>query len=113
MALALGVSALSASSAHAFAIYAQAIVNPHQVVGQVMNSFPQPVVCAIRVQGLRNDGMALWANANVAIYPGNYGYAYVYTSYPFAFVNGQAWADCRFMGPYGLMDEELEALGAE
>jgi|GEM_PF-678594 len=113
LALVLGVAAISATPAHAFSVYAQAVVNPFQVAGQVMNSFPQPVFCAIRVQGIRNDGMALWANANAGIYPGMYGYAYVYTSYPFNFVNGQAWADCNYMGRYGLSPEELALIGQE
>ncbi len=100
MALVMGFAAFSAESAHAFSIYAEAIVNSNRVVGQVLNSFSQPVFCSIRVEGMRNDGVTLWARSDVGIYPGHYGYAYVHTSYPYAFVNGQAWADCRYSGLY-------------
>ncbi len=109
--LVFAVSVLVAAPAHAFSVYAQAVVNPYQVAGQVMNSFPQPVFCSIRVQGVRNDGFTLWATANTGIYPGMYGYAYVYTSYPFNFVNGQAWADCSFAGRFGFSEEELALIG--
>lgn len=85
------------------------MVTPFQVTGQVMNSFPQALFCHIRVQGMRNDGFVVWGNASTVVYPGMTGFAYVYTSYPFQFVNGQAWADCNY-GGYGIFHEdELEA----
>ncbi len=93
---AFAVLAFSSSAAHAFTVYAQTFVTPFQVTGQVHNVFPQTLFCSIRVQGIRSDGFPVWTQANVPVYPGTTGFAYVYTSYPFQFVNGLAFADCTY-----------------
>ena len=110
LSLGLVASVVCGSNAQAFPVYAQAVVNPFQVAGQLTNTGIQPLFCSIRVQGLRNDGISQWAFSNVAVYPGMSGFAYAYTSAPFIFVNGQAFADCRIIGPYGLTAEEVSAL---
>ncbi len=94
--------------AHAFPVFAQAFIGPYQVSGQVLNQMGQPLYCSIRVQGIRNDGFSVWAYSNALVYPGTNAFAYVYTGYPFNFINGQAFADCNFAGFFG-PDQATEA----
>ena len=91
--LGLLLAALPAA-ALAFPVQAYVEVTPFQARGHVMNYYSYPITCAVRVQGLRNDGFSVWAQNQAVLYPGISVWATAWTSPPFQFVNAWAFADC-------------------
>ena len=90
--------AVSAPKASAFMVQAQIQISANTVTAEVYNALAQTLVCGVRVDGQRNDGFVENSFAQLVLTPGAYEYAYVYTTYPFLFINGQAFADCNFSG---------------
>jgi hypothetical protein len=80
--------------AHAFRLEAVTTVSPNMVTAQVYNTLPAYVNCRVQVVGMLNNGLTETAWAQLSIGPGQYEYAYVYTNYPFYFINGAGQAFC-------------------
>ena len=85
-------------SAQAFGLSVQCSFNQAQGSCFVFNTLNRPVQCRIQARG--QTVMGFWAKVyeNVIIYPGQYGYAYVYAKNPYndplVYVDGSA--NCGF-----------------
>lgn len=93
---ALGMSAF-AQNAMAFQMFATVNITPNVVTANACNTdYGSVIVCNVTATGLLNTGVPIYSTATVILAPGQCGNAYVYANYPFAFVNGDASANCNF-----------------
>jgi hypothetical protein len=80
----------------AFPVKTDVFISHYQITSQVYNIYPRPIVCYQKVQGVTITKMNLWAVNQSVLFPGQYGYAYLYSSYPHAFIQGASFADCNW-----------------
>jgi hypothetical protein len=69
----------SFAQAYWFPVHPQYHVTPLQVTASIYNSTGYTIYCEGRLEGLTQSGFISYANMSTWVYPGNWGYAYVYT----------------------------------
>lgn len=80
--------------AYVFTARANVSVYPTRVTASVLNHLPVPIVCSGRATAMTAYQNYFYAFMNrVIIYPHNYAYVDVYTTYYNPFISG--WADIR------------------
>ncbi len=83
--------------AYWFAARVDVFVSPVQVVAQVVNPFPHPLVCQGQVYGQALSGQIFTTYFTEQFLPaGGYRYAYVQTNPFLPFVGGHANIHCRY-----------------
>lgn len=80
--LALLALAGSMTSAHAMFVQAQCDFNAAQGQCTVYNQWSTPILCELAAQGQVSSGAWINESGYAMIYPGSYGYVYVYAMNP-------------------------------
>lgn len=94
--LVFGLSAAQAQIASAFSVFTTVTWQPLVATSTVYNPYGYPLYCMVGVQGVRADGLSVWNNVPVMLYPGQYGYSAVYTNGWVPFVGAFGSANCWF-----------------
>ena len=90
-------SSVAASPAQAFPMPATPYYNPYLAQISVCNtSWAYPISCVMQATGYTQVGIPISATGASVIYPGQCGYAYVYTYQPYYFISATGLADCQF-----------------
>lgn len=93
--LVAAISLLMPVASFAWIPYMQFQVNPYSAAVQVVNNTPYPALCQGYVYGQTQNFVTINSWFSQWVPSTGYAYAYVYTSYPFYFVNAWANINCQ------------------